>query len=83
MGHQLDVYVLDSDGDPVAGTLVEIDIAGIWKGGTLEEYTDDEGHAEFDTAADYEPSRELHIKVRGERFGPYEIEGGAYTVQLE
>jgi hypothetical protein len=83
MGHNLSVYVLDSEGDPVEGTEVRIDIEGIWKGGTLEEYTDDDGHAEFETADDYEPSRKLMIYVRDESFGPYEIEGGAYTVQLD
>lgn len=83
MGHFLDVYVLDRDGDPVEGTEVTIDIAGIWKGGTLEEYTDSEGHAEFETAENYEPSRGLTIYVRGQSFGPYEISGGAYTVNLE
>jgi uncharacterized GH25 family protein len=52
MGHHLDVYVLDNDGDPVSGTKVTIDIKGIWRGGTLNAYTDGDGHAEFETAAD-------------------------------
>lgn len=83
MGHSLDVQVLDSDGDPIKGCKVKIVIDGIWKGGSLEEFTDSDGHAEFETAADYEDSRELNIYVRGQSFGPYTIEGGAYTVQLE
>ncbi len=83
MGHPLTVEVLDSDGDPVKGARMKIDIKGIWKGGTLEEYTDSSGHAEFETAADYEESREINIYVRDQSFGPYEIGGGAYTVQLE
>lgn len=83
MSHNLDVYVLNSDGEPIEGCLVKIVIDGIWKGGSLEEYTDDEGHAEFETADDYEDSRELNIYVRGQSFGPYTIDGGAYTVELD
>jgi len=83
MGHNLDVYVTDSDGDAVTGTTVGVWIEGFLKGGSLEEFTDDEGHAEFETAEDYEDSRELWITVRGQRFGPYSIDSGAYTVQLE
>jgi len=83
MGHFLDVQVLDEDGDPVRGADVEILIKGIWKGGTLNEFTDEDGHAEFETAADYEDSRELWITVRKQRFGPFEIGGGAYTVRLD
>lgn len=83
MGHNLDVQVLDSEGEPVSGTEVEVFIVGIWKGGSLYEYTDDDGHAEFETAADYEDTRELYITAHGQRFGPYEISGGSYTVQLE
>jgi hypothetical protein len=83
MGQSVDVQVLDSDGDPVAGAKVKIDIAGIWKGGTLEEFTDDDGHAEFETAADYEEGREVTIYVRGESFGPYDLTEGSFTVTLE
>lgn len=52
MGHQLDVQVLDEDGDPVAGVRVRVDIAGLWSGGTLEERTGEDGHASFETAGD-------------------------------
>lgn len=69
MGHRLDVLVLDSDGDPVAGTEVTIDIIGGWTGRSLDAHTDDGGHAEFETAADYEDSRELYIRVRAQSFG--------------
>jgi len=82
MSHNLDVYVTDSDGDPVKGAKIKIVIEGFWKGGSLEEFTDDEGHAEFETADDYEDSRKLTIYVRGESYGPYSISGGAYTVEL-
>lgn len=83
MGHQLDVYVVDDDGDPVDGVQVTIVINGFWKGGSLEEFTDADGHAEFETADDYDDWRKLRIKVRGQSFGPYSIDGGAYTVQLD
>lgn len=65
------------------GVTVKIIIAGTLSGGSLEEFTDDSGHAEFETAGDYEPYRELKIYVRGQSFGPYDIGGGSYTVQLE
>jgi hypothetical protein len=83
MSHNLSVYVLDSDGDPVRGVEVTIYIDGFFKGGSLEEYTDDEGHAEFETADDYEGSRQLKIQVREQTFGPYYISGGSYTVELD
>lgn len=82
MSNNLDVFVTDSDGSPVEGAKVRIIIEGLFSGGSLEEFTDDEGHAEFETGGDYEDSRELTIYVRGESFGPYEIGGGAYTVEL-
>ena len=82
MSHQLDVQVLDEDGDPVVGARVKIDIAGLWSGGTLEERTDEDGHASFETAGDYESYRKLRIHVRGQSFGPYDIDEGAFTVQL-
>ena len=83
MGHSLDVYVLNRDGDPLSGAKVKIIIDGFWKGGSIVEYTDGDGHAEFETADDYESSRRLNIYVRGQSFGPYAIGGGAYTVQLD
>jgi hypothetical protein len=83
MSHNLDVQVLDNEGDPVSGRKVTIFIDGILTGGSLESFTDDDGHAEFETAGDYPDYRELNIYVRGESFGPYQIGGGSYTVQLE
>jgi hypothetical protein len=83
MGQSVDVLVLDSEGDPVVGAGVKIDIEGRWKGGTLETYTDDDGHAEFETSADYESGREVMIYVRGESFGPYDLTEGAFTVTLD
>lgn len=83
MSHSLDVQVLDSDGDPMEGVRVTIIIEGFFSGGSLEEYTDSDVHAEFEPADDYESYRKLNIYARGESFGPYNIDGGAYTVQLE
>jgi hypothetical protein len=83
MGHRLNVFVIDSDGEPVTGRKVTVDIEGVWKGGTLDQYTDEDGHAEFETAANYESYRQLTIYVGGQSFGPYEISGGSYTVQLD
>ncbi|MEX2650528.1 MAG: hypothetical protein WD673_16100 [Alphaproteobacteria bacterium] len=84
MSHNLDVYVLDSDGNPISeGARVKIIIDGTFSGGALEEFTDDEGHASFETADDYEGSRQLNIYVRGQSFGPYYISGGSYTVALD
>lgn len=83
MAHSLDVYVLDSDGDPVQHKHVQMLIEGFWKGGGIDGFTDDDGHASFETAEDYESSRELWIYVADQKFGPYEIGGGAYTVTLD
>ena len=82
MGNSIDVYVVDSDGDPVSGKHVKITVTGIFSGGELEEYTDDEGHASFETADDYEDSREIYIRV-GDHLSKQEIGGGAFTIQLD
>jgi hypothetical protein len=83
MSHQLSVQVLDADGDPVEGVSVKMTIAGTLDGGELNELTEEDGQAEFETVSDYEDSRELWIKVRDQEFGPYEIVGGSYTVTLD
>ena len=49
----------------------------------MEEFTDDDGNAEFTTADDYEAGRQLTIYVRDQSFGPYRIGGGSFTVQLD
>lgn len=82
MAHNLSVQVLDKNGRTIKGACVVIYIEGMFSGGKLEGYTGGEGVAEFKTGGDYESSRKLHIKVRGETFGPYRISGGSYTVQL-
>jgi hypothetical protein len=66
MPHRLDADMLDSDGDPGAGTEVTVDIEGVWTGGTLDAYSDDEGHAEFETATGYEDQdRQLAARLFG------------------
>jgi uncharacterized GH25 family protein len=83
MGNVLDVHVLDDAGEPLKGAEVQVQVEGIFSGGFLTAYTDDQGHAEFETQGDYEGSRHIKIYVRGQSFGPYDISGGAYTVQVD
>lgn len=83
MSHRLAVFVVDSDKRPVAGTEVMIDIQGVFSGGRLTQQTNRDGHAEFETSGDYPSYRKLTIHVRDQRFGPYGISGGSYTIQLE
>lgn len=83
MSHHLDVYVVDSDHHPVSGARVEVLIEGFWKGGSIRSFTDDGGHAKLDTADHYESYRNVRIHVGGQWFGPYAIDGGSYTVQVE
>ena len=82
MGNRIDVCVLDSAGDPVAGRLVKITVTGILSGGELKEYTDEDGHASFETYDDYEDSRDIYIRV-GDHLSKQEIGGGAFTIQLD
>jgi len=82
MSMELDVYVVDSDGDPIANARVTIFITGILKGGDVSEYTDDDGHAHIETTNDYEDSREVYIHVRDDVFGPYAIGQGSFTVEV-
>ena len=75
-----DVHVIDDDGDAVEGTLVRVSFPGIINGGWLEEFTDEEGHAEFDSANDHD---EVSIRVRGEWYGPFEVsEGAGFTISV-
>lgn len=82
MSNRIDVLVLDSDGEPISGKEVTITVDGIFSGGRMEEYTDSDGHAEFETSDDYEDSRKIWIRV-GEHLETQEIGGGAFTVQLD
>lgn len=52
MPHTMSVQVLDADGDAISGFKVDIDIAGIWTGGTPSEFSGSSRHSEFESAAD-------------------------------
>ena len=82
MGHSLVVRVFDEDGDPVGDEEVRIVIEGRLKGGSLEESTDEDGYAFFETADDYEGWTKLVIYVRDQDFGPYAIRDVKYRVRL-
>lgn len=82
MSQCLDVFVCDERGAPVADTQVTIVINGIFSGGSLESRTGVNGHAQFETAGDYDGTRELRIYVNGQDFGPYFLIVGRYTVQV-
>ncbi len=75
MGISFDVYILDSEDEPVEGVEVTALFPSLPIGGvTLEEYTDSGGHASFETAGDHH--KEVTLLVRGEKFGPYDLEEG-------
>lgn len=84
MGNSILVHVQDGNQDPVEGVRVEVYVySGLWaRGGDMEGETDENGHAFMETADDYESSRQIKIKVRGEEFGPYEIGDGPFTVEI-
>ena len=65
MGNQIDVYVVNGDGDPVTGKEVKITVTSGFDliGGEMIEYTDDDGHASFETYSDYDDSHEIYIRV--------------------
>lgn len=78
---QFKVRVLDEDGDAVVGKEVTVLFTSMFRG-SLEEYTDDEGQADFDYNK-VKPG-EAKIYVDGVAYGPYYIEDGdGYTVNLD
>jgi uncharacterized GH25 family protein len=83
----LDVQVLYSDGKPVKGTKVHAHfdepngISDFLRGGGMDEYTDDNGHAVFETTVKHEGT--VSFSCRGHRTGPHDVEdGSAYTIQF-
>lgn len=58
-------------------------IDGFLKGGSLEETTDGDGYAFFETADDYNGWCELIIYVRGKKFGSCYIRDKMYKINLE
>lgn len=78
MSISFSVYVVDSNDDPVVGKRVVVDWSILR--GQLEEFTDDSGHAWFESPGD---EGEGTIYVDGENQGEYHIEDGdGYTVQI-
>lgn len=81
MGICFDVQVLDDDGSPVVGKRVHVNFPGTFGASWLDEFTDEDGHASFETGSD--DHDEVNIQVGGKWFGPYDLEDGAgYTVTL-
>ncbi len=82
------VHVVDSDGDPVEGTQVTVYfteddlLSNVFKGyTTVDDYTDEDGRVEFETAFDHHDN--IIIYCQGERHGPYDlVDGGDYTVTV-
>ena len=82
MSNTIEVYVRDSDGDLVSGKHVLVSIMGIFSGGDLEGYTDDDGYISFETADDYEDSREMYVHV-GDFCESYRIDDSPINVSLD
>jgi hypothetical protein len=74
MGIAFDVFVTYSDGEPCTGKGVEALFPGFWDGGSITEYTDESGHAKFETRSDHS---QVTIYVGGENRGTYDIEDGS------
>jgi hypothetical protein len=75
---QFSVYVVDKEGEPVVGMQVTIHWS-VWRG-QLEEYTDDTGHAWFDSPGD---AGDGTIYINGENQGEHYIDDGdAFTVEI-
>jgi hypothetical protein len=75
---QFNVYVVDEDGNPVVGKRVTVHWS-IWRG-HLEEFTDDSGHAWFDSPGEAGTGT---IYVNGENQGEHWIEDGdGFTVEI-
>jgi hypothetical protein len=77
---QFNVQVLDDDGDPVVGKKVTVIFTSFFRG-WLEEFTDDDGQAEFDYDS-VEPGK-ANIYVDDVKYGPYQLDDGdEYTVEI-
>lgn len=78
------VYVLDAEGEPVPSELVKVYLKHPlhFGSGFLEEFTDEEGHAEFEVEDDNIPEK-VEIFVRGDSQGEYDFDDGAgFTVNV-
>lgn len=82
-----DVRVLYSDGKPIRGTKVHAHfderglLSDLMNGGGMDEYTDDNGHAVFETTVKHEGT--VSFSCSSHRTGPHRAkDGGAYTIQF-
>jgi hypothetical protein len=82
VGHQLDVCVLDRDGNPIAGVPVTLVISGFLRHHQLESTTSGDGYAFFETAETYEQSSPVIIQIEGREFGPYSITQERWLVRV-
>jgi len=78
-----DIHVIDDEELPQSGRCVKVHLPGSFPlppvGGEITEYTDEDGHARFDT--EDEGYREVTIYVSGENKGTFDLEEGAgFTV---
>ena len=72
-----DVHVVDEDQRPLKSVRVVLEFVGIFRGVTAEEYTDSEGHAEFDG---YDEGT-VEVFVDGSNYGTYHyIDGESITI---
>ena len=72
-----DVHAVNDEGDGVQGVRVVLGFTSILRGMTAEEYTDSDGHAEFDG---YDEG-EIEVFVGGSSYGTYRYEdGGGITI---
>jgi len=74
-----DVHVVNEEQEGLSGRRVVLSFTSILRGMTAEEYTDDDGHAEFDG---YEEG-EVEVFVDGTSCGTYKYEdGGGITITV-
>lgn len=78
----LDVDVVDAGGDPVSGAEVYVSYHHPVSPSTgLTEYTESDGHAEFDHESP--EVLELTLYCEGDEYGTYDYQDGAsYTVTI-
>jgi hypothetical protein len=76
---KFDVHVIDNEERPQSGLSVEVDLPESFPlsplGGKITGYTDEDGHASFETAN--EAFGEVTIYVSGENKGRFDLEEGA------
>ncbi len=82
MGHGLDVYIRNGNGNAVAGVRVEVAVDAFVCGGSLYKSTDDEGRAHFETA-DWIDDDHVFPYVGHQWFGPFQFPEGIYSIQLQ